>query len=126
MKKTLLVAAILAFSAGTANADWFSGNNGEWKMGPYGPYYDESNWPEWTPMYWMEEMTDSFDNNNNSNNNFGGMSMPMSMPYNRGYGPRPMPYSGGYGPRPMPMPYGQPMPMQQQPQPMPAPVVQQR
>ena len=75
MKKLLIGLSLLAFSAG-ANADFFGGNNGEWKMGPYGPYYEESDWPEWTPMYWMEEMMDSFDDEDSygGNNGFmGGM-----------------------------------------------------
>lgn len=42
-------------------------------MGPNGYYWDESNWPEWTPMYWMEEFMDNWgNNNNNNNNNFNG------------------------------------------------------
>jgi len=28
---------------------------GTWKMGPFGPYWDDNSWPEFTPMYWMEE-----------------------------------------------------------------------
>jgi hypothetical protein len=34
-----------------ASAGWFGNDNG----------WDDSDWPEWTPMYWMEEMFDSFD-----------------------------------------------------------------
>ena len=103
--KNLILAFALVFasvSVTTAtNADMFGGgNNGEWKMGPNGPYWDESDWPEWTPMYWMEEFMDEFDNNNwgGGGNNWGGNN------YGGGYG---MPYGGqpqapyGYG-----MPYG--------------------
>ena len=66
--KKLLIALTLAFAATSANADFFGGNDGEWKMGPNGPYWDESDWPQWTPMYWMQEMMDSFNGNNNNNN----------------------------------------------------------
>ena len=90
MKKLMLIATVVMasfFATPTVYAsDWFGGgNNGEWKMGPNGAYWDESDWPEWTPMYWMEEFMDSWDNDNNfggwgnnRGNNFGG--------YNNGYG----------------------------------------
>ena len=125
MNKLLIGLSLLALSA-TANADFFGGNNGEWKMGPQGPYYEESDWPEWTPMYWMEEMMDSFDEEDNgndgfmggmpfmgNNNNFGGM--PFMGNNNNGYPA--MPYGAA------PMPYGAPMmaPMPYAPQPMMAP-----
>ena len=72
MKKILLgLALVLATSS--ANASFFDSNNGEWKMGPNGPYYDESDWPEWTPMYWMEEFMDMW--GDDDNNSFGGMPM---------------------------------------------------
>lgn len=77
MKKLLIGLSLLAFSASASAGDFFGGNNGEWKMGPYGPYYEESDWPEWTPMYWMDEMMNSFDDEDDSfggNNGFmGGM-----------------------------------------------------
>lgn len=122
MKKLLIALSFLGL-AGTANADFFGGgNNGEWKTGPYGPYWEESDWPVWTPMYWMQEMSDSFSNsdgnngfnfNNGFNNgnmpffgnnsNSGNYRMPM-MPYGYNapapmmpYGAAPMPYYGGYG-----------------------------
>lgn len=76
MKKLLISLSLLAFSTGASANNFFGSNNGEWKMGPYGPYYEENSWPEWTPMYWMQEMVDSFDNNDDGygNNGFiGGM-----------------------------------------------------
>lgn len=77
--KKLLIVLLMAFAANTANADFFGSNDGEWKMGPNGPYWDESDWPKWTPMYWMQEMMDSFDNNDN--NNFGfNPNMNYNMP----------------------------------------------
>lgn len=110
--KKIIVGLAIAFFAATANAgDFFGGDDGEWKMGPYGPYWDESDWPEWTPMYWMEEFMDEWDDNDDE---FYGGGMPMmgggmpgggyGMPYGGGYGMPSMPYGGGYG---MPaMPYG--------------------
>ncbi len=105
--KIILLTALLAtpFVATTTQAsDFFGGNNGEWKMGPNGPYWDESDWPVWTPMYWMEEMMDSFDNDDDynmmgGNNRFGNMPFGNSMPF---YNNTP---NYGYG-----MPYGAPMP----------------
>lgn len=107
MKKLL---AILALSlATTAQADFFGGNNsfggnnGEWKMGPYGYYYEENDWPEWTPMYWMEEFMNEFDDNND--NGYGsGFNMPFFGNGSNNYG---MPYGGyGSGNNNYGMPYG--------------------
>ena len=107
MKKFLIALSLLGL-ASTASANFFgSGNNGEWKTGPYGPYWEENSWPEWTPMYWMQEMSDSFNDEGNgfnlnngfsnsnmpffgNNNNYGNYGMPM-MPY----GAAPIPYYGG-------------------------------
>ncbi|XP_014680428.1 PREDICTED: sulfur globule protein CV2-like [Priapulus caudatus] len=101
--KVILLAALLAAPL-SVNANWFGnngggndffGSSGEWKMGPNGPYYDDSGWPVWTPMYWMDEMMDSFDNNDNNWGGYGGgyNNMPYGnmMPYgyaapNYGYG----------------------------------------
>jgi len=107
IRSTIMKNLILAFtiilasvSVTTTQADMFGGgNNGEWKMGPNGPYWDESDWPEWTPMYWMEEFMDEWDNNDwGGGNNWGGNN------YGGGYG---MPYGGGYPQAPYgSMPYG--------------------
>jgi len=104
MKKLLFILFIAMTSVSmttTAQANWFgSGNNGEWKMGPNGPYWDESDWPEWTPMYWMEEFMDSWDNNNNNWNYGGNYGAPYGGGYNMNpYGNMPygyMPPAGGY------------------------------
>lgn len=85
--KIVLLTALLAtpFVATTQASDFFGGNDGEWKMGPNGAYWDESDWPVWTPMYWMEEMMDSFDNDDNNsggNNRFGNMPFGNMMPFN--------------------------------------------
>jgi len=104
--KRLLIALTIAFSAltvtTTAQADFFGGNNGEWKMGPNGPYWDESDWPEWTPMYWMEEFFDSWDDNNWGGNNWGGNYGNPGYGYGMPYGNFQAPYNygnpyGGYG-----------------------------
>lgn len=63
--KKIILGIVFALAASSANANFFDSNNGEWKMGPYGPYYDESDWPEWTPMYWMEKFMDEMDDDNN-------------------------------------------------------------
>jgi len=108
--KKLLIALLLASATTTASAnfDFFGGdNNGEWKMGPNGAYWEEgSSWPQWTPMYWMEEFMDNVGGNDN---NFSGM-MPFGnnnsmMPFanNNSYNTA-MPY-GGFPQQPM-MPYG--------------------
>lgn len=113
MKKLLITLTIVmaTFSmTTTVQANWFGGgNSGEWKMGPNGPYWDESDWPEWTPMYWMEEFMDEWGNDNNNwgngggnygnNGNYGAPNGGYNMnPY--GYGNMPygyMPPAGGYG-----------------------------
>ena len=102
-KIVLLTALLAAPFATTQASDFFGGgNNGEWKMGPNGAYWDESDWPVWTPMYWMEEMMDSFDNDNNAsggNNRFGNMPFGNMMPFNNktpNFGGNNMPFSMPY------------------------------
>ncbi|WP_020559897.1 hypothetical protein [Thiofilum flexile] len=138
MKRIGLALAFLALTTSTQASSFFGNNNGEWKMGPYGPYYEENDWPEWTPMYWMQEMFDSFDNNNNNgfyrngfnygngfnmpffgNNGFNGFnngwgySMPFNAPMmNTGIPNWGYNYNSYYQPYPYP---SVPMPMQQQP-----------
>jgi len=72
MKKWMAVAtaALTLGVAQSASAFWgdsWSGNNG------YNDY------PTWTPMYWMDEMFNTFDGNN-----FGGNNMPTPWGWNRG------------------------------------------
>ncbi len=90
--KIVLLTALLAAPFAAQASDWFGGNDGEWKMGPNGPYWDESDWPVWTPMYWMEEMMDSFDDDDDNiwGYNRGGFN---NMPFGNM-----MPYGGGYAP----------------------------
>lgn len=119
MKKVLIALALAAASTtASANFDFFDNNDGEWKMGPNGPYWDEgSDWPEWTPMYWMEEFMDSWDDDDDYN--YNGM-----MPFNNGNPYGAMPY-GQMPMMPAPMPYGgyQQAPVMPAPvAPMPTPV----
>ena len=108
--KKIITLSILSLLMTTAQANFFGSNDGEWKMGPNGPYWDESNWPEWTPMYWMEEFMDSWDDDDD-NYYGGGYGMPgggygfQGMPYNGGYPMTPYGGGGGYYPYPA-MPYG--------------------
>jgi hypothetical protein len=86
MKKILSISmgALLLAASLNASAFWGNNNNG-WGNG--GGYND---WPVFTPMYWMEEMSDQWDDDN-----YGGG---YGAPYGGGYG---APYGGGYG-----APYG--------------------
>lgn len=47
---------LLFFISGSAMA-----GGGTWKIGPFGPYWDDNSWPEFTPMYWMEEFLNQLD-----------------------------------------------------------------
>jgi hypothetical protein len=110
--RALFVSFMLMFSY-NASADFWSGNDcPPWE-------YDCNDWPEWTPMYWMEEFSDEFDNNDNDWYRYGGggyapyggrmMGAPWGGPMP--YGPPPMPYGGPYGgPMGGGAPYGGPMP----------------
>lgn len=130
MKKLLIALALASVTTtASANFDFFGGdNNGEWKMGPNGAYWDEgSSWPEWTPMYWMEEFMDNMDDDNN----FSGM-MPFgnnntyntAIPY--GYGGFPqqpmMPYAPQTMMPPVPVPVMPVAPVAVPVMPQPAPV----
>lgn len=56
MKAGQIIAVILVLVAGPVLA-----GGGDWKMGPFGPYWDDNEWPEFTPMYWMEEFMNRLD-----------------------------------------------------------------
>ena len=60
--------------------------------------YDCNDWPEWTPMYWMEEMMDGFDDDDDYGYGYGygpyGGYAPYSYaPYGQPYAPAPVPYA---------------------------------
>lgn len=50
------VLVLLFFISGNALA-----GGGTWKIGPFGPYWDDNSWPVFTPMYWMEEFLNQLD-----------------------------------------------------------------
>jgi len=107
--KTLFIMMLFGvLSSFNVNADFFGGNDcPPWE-------YDCNDWPEWTPMYWMEEMSDEWDNNDDDYYRYGGMG-PYGMPggYGMPYGGMPyggMPYGGGMMPPPAPYGYGAPPP----------------
>lgn len=114
IKQTKLAVAGLALLMSTASvqAGWFGNDN----------YWDDDDWPEWTPMYWMDEMFNDDDDywggpwgggpgwgrgwgftpnfsGPNFNPNFGGPN------FNPNFRPMPAPPMGYYG---MPVPYGPP------------------
>ncbi len=104
MKKIVLSAfAASLMTASVAQADWFGGSDDPW---------DDNDWPEWTPMYWMEEMMDEWDDDDDDKDY-----------YRYGYGPR---YGygsrGGYGAYPPPpapyYPYSAPPPAPRDPEPV--------
>lgn len=51
-----ITTVFLVLFAGSALA-----GGGVWKIGPFGPYWDDNDWPEFTPMYWMEEFMNRMD-----------------------------------------------------------------
>ena len=106
--RALFVSFMLMFSY-NASADFWSGNDcPPWE-------YDCNDWPEWTPMYWMEEFSNEFDDDDDYYR-YGPYGPMMGAPYGgpMPYGPPPMPYGGPYGgpmmggPMGGPMPYGPP------------------
>jgi len=108
LSRALYVSVLLMFSF-NANADFWSGDDcPPWE-------YDCNDWPEWSPMYWMEEMSDEFDDDDDYYRYGGG---PYGGPYGRPpmmpYGRPPMPYGApapyGAPQRPAPRPYGAPAP----------------
>lgn len=61
MKKSVSrIITLLLLLAGPALA------GGDWKMGPFGPYWDDNSWPEFTPMYWMEEFMNRLDDDDDA------------------------------------------------------------
>ena len=65
MKKALLRTAVttaLLALASTAHAGFFNDNNDPW---------DDNDWPEWTPMYWMEEFMDEWDDDDDDYYRYG-------------------------------------------------------
>ncbi len=104
IKTILLLSMLGTVSVSSANG-FFGNNNG------FGNFFGGNNnngctdWPIWTPMYWMEEMSgNSFGNNkncNSGNNGYNGNNYPA--PYQSAYqnpysNPYPNPYQTPYQP----------------------------
>ncbi len=83
MKKYLSI-LLLTLLASSASADF--GDGGKWEMTPYGPRWDENDWPEFTPMYWMEEFSNEMDNDDDEDYyRYGRNGMGDGMPYRGWY-----------------------------------------
>ena len=61
MKRILLVGLFVSSFNAQAFLDFNS----------YGSDYQDNNWPIWTPMFWMEKVTDNNTFGNKRNNNYG-------------------------------------------------------
>ncbi len=100
MNKFLLNSIVLAMLLGsvqfTEAKGWF-GNNNRWgNFSSFGNGYDCNDWPEWTPMYWMEEMV-------------GDKPTCDELGYSRGYPYQSsVAYGRGYGVSPYASPYTTP------------------
>ncbi len=96
---SMMLAATSSFAWGGGNNNWGPFGNNGWDNN-YNPY------DEWDPRYWMEEMENTFDDNNNYGPGPYGYGGPGS------YGPPPGYYGQNpYGPPPgyrAPRPYGPP------------------
>ena len=81
MKKLIALSVFSAFILGmatNASASWWGSNDDNECWGPYGKIPDCNPYDEWDPRYWMEEMSDTFDDDDNDYYRYGG--------YGRGYG----------------------------------------
>lgn len=99
--KTLGLSALLLSSSMVDAKGWFGGNKSPWGGSSFfgnNNGYDNNDWPEWTPMYWMEE----FFNNDDDNypRSYGGRyPNPYQNPYQSPY------QSPAYPTRYIPAPY---------------------
>ena len=99
--KHLLFVSMLAVT-GVSHADGFFGNNNSGFGNFFGGNNGYNNWPVWTPMYWMEEMTgNNFRNNNRyPNSNYYGNRYPQTPYQSSAYGMNPYmgtsPYANPY------------------------------
>lgn len=58
--RVIILFSLFGVAQSTAAKDWFGSNN---RFGGFGNSNGDCNdWPDWTPMYWMEEMSGSDDN----------------------------------------------------------------
>jgi len=94
--KLIILLSLLGVVQSSYAKDWFGKNN---RFGGFGNNNGCNDWPEWTPMYWMEEMSGNNDNCYSgayAGRGYGGAAYPYQSPY---------PYSGAYGAA---SPYGNP------------------
>ena len=100
MKKFIAISVFSAFLMGAASnaSAFFWDDDDDWKCwGPYGKIPDCNPYDEWDPRYWMEEMEQTWDDDDDYYGGYGGYRG-YGAPYGGGYG---APYGGGYG-----APYG--------------------
>jgi len=55
--KTIIVCSLFGVVQSSSAKDWFGKNNRMGSFGGFGGNGGCNDWPEWTPMYWMEEMS---------------------------------------------------------------------
>lgn len=85
--RIVLAMALLLGLGLPAAADF--GDGGKWERGPFGMFWDENDWPEWTPMYWMEEFANELDDDDDWGkpwNRFGGQpwgGQPWDQPWDQ-------------------------------------------
>ena len=90
MKKILALTLGGLLMASTLNASAWWGDD---------DYWDDNDWPVFTPMYWMEEFFDIWDDD--YDDYYWGAPGYYGTPYAYGYGAPyygPAPYYGGYAP----------------------------
>lgn len=77
--KTRMIAVVFGLLVSlNASAGWFGSNNNGW---------DDNDWPVWTPMYWMDEMMNEWDDDDDYYGPYGynpymyGQNPYMAQPY---------------------------------------------
>jgi hypothetical protein len=103
--KTLGLSALLLSTSMVDAKGWFGSNSSPWGGKSFfgnNNGYDNNDWPEWTPMYWMEEFFNN-DNNDYYPRSYGRYQNAYQNPYQSpAYSTQymPAPYLGGqYAPR---------------------------
>jgi len=114
--KIVILFSLFAVAQSSQAKDWFGKHN---RWGNFGNS-DCNDWPEWTPMYWMEEMSGNNDNcypGAYAAYGYGGYLNPYQSPYAYGAGaygasnpylanPYPVNPYASYAPRGLPPAYG--------------------
>jgi len=119
--KVVIVFSLFGVAQSSLAKDWFGKNNRWGSFGGFGNNNGCNDWPEWTPMYWMEEMSGNNDNcytGTYAGRGYGGYPNPYQSPsyaYGAGaYGasnpylanPYPVNPYASYAPRGLPSAYG--------------------